>query len=167
MGPGRGDGRDHHRGARAGLGDAGRRGRRALPHHRDPAVRFRHRHPRLRPRHQPSGYASALLSRRSSVLTSAVGTYRFWRWAPQAAACCSGRGMVAEVPPPVVPGTLSVPLAIVSRGTREGVAVLMDLDELAGHWTLLTDERELVAGKRGPTRLGFALLLKFYARAGR
>jgi Domain of unknown function (DUF4158) len=43
----------------------------------------------------------------------------------------------------------------------------MDLDELAGHWTLLKDERELVAGKRGPTRLGFALLLKFYARAGR
>jgi len=34
----------------------------------------------------------------------------------------------------------------------------MDLDELVDHWTLLTDERELVAGKRGPTRLGFALL---------
>ncbi len=34
-------------------------------------------------------------------------------------------------------------------------------------WTLLDDERELVAGKRGPTRLGFALLLKFYTRAGR
>jgi hypothetical protein len=32
------------------------------------------------------------------------------------------------------------------------VAVLMDLYELAGHWTLLTDEQELVAGKRGPTR---------------
>jgi len=45
--------------------------------------------------------------------------------------------------------------------------VLMDLDELAGHWTLLKNERELIAGKRGPTRLGFALLLKFYARAGR
>jgi len=43
----------------------------------------------------------------------------------------------------------------------------MDLDELVEHWTLLDDERELVAGKRGPTRLGFALLLKFYARAGR
>jgi hypothetical protein len=47
------------------------------------------------------------------------------------------------------------------------VAVLMDLDELVDHWTLLKDERELIAGKRGPTRLGFALLLKFYARAGR
>ena len=45
--------------------------------------------------------------------------------------------------------------------------VLVDLDELVDHWTLLKDERELVAGKRGPTRLGFALLLKFYARAGR
>ena len=43
----------------------------------------------------------------------------------------------------------------------------VDLDELAGHWTLLDDERELIAWKRGPTRLGFAVLLKFYARAGR
>ena len=43
----------------------------------------------------------------------------------------------------------------------------VDLDELVEHWTLLDDERELVAGKRGPTRLGFALQLKFYARAGR
>ena len=34
----------------------------------------------------------------------------------------------------------------------------MDLDELAGHWTPLDDERDLVAGKRGPARLGFALI---------
>jgi hypothetical protein len=47
------------------------------------------------------------------------------------------------------------------------VVVLVDLDELAEHWTLVEDERELVAGKQGPTRLGFALLLKFYTRAGR
>ncbi len=45
--------------------------------------------------------------------------------------------------------------------------MLMDLDELVEHWTLLEDEQQLVAGKRGPTRLGFALVLKFYARAGR
>jgi hypothetical protein len=45
--------------------------------------------------------------------------------------------------------------------------VRVDLDELVEHWTLLDDERELIAGKRGPTRLGFAVLLKFYARAGR
>jgi len=32
---------------------------------------------------------------------------------------------------------------------------------------LLDDEQELLAGKRGPTRLGFALLLKFYTRLGR
>jgi len=43
----------------------------------------------------------------------------------------------------------------------------MDLDELVEHWTLLDDERELAAGKRGPTRLGFALLLKFCAGTGR
>jgi hypothetical protein len=44
--------------------------------------------------------------------------------------------------------------------------VLMDLDQLVDHWTLLTDERELVAGKRGPTRLGFALLLKLACDEG-
>ena len=45
--------------------------------------------------------------------------------------------------------------------------VPLSLDELVEHWTLLGDERELVAGKRGATRLGFALILKFYARHGR
>jgi hypothetical protein len=38
----------------------------------------------------------------------------------------------------------------------------LDLDELVEHWTLLDDERVLIAGKRGPTRLGFTLLLKVY-----
>src|ERR1035438_4745182 len=47
------------------------------------------------------------------------------------------------------------------------VARSLDLDELVEHWTLLDDEQRLIAGKRGPTRLGFALLLKFYTRAGR
>ena len=42
----------------------------------------------------------------------------------------------------------------------------LDLDELVEHWTLLDDEQELIAGKRGPKRLGFALLLKFYTRLG-
>ncbi|WP_404867917.1 DUF4158 domain-containing protein [Kitasatospora griseola] len=41
------------------------------------------------------------------------------------------------------------------------------MDELVEHWTVLDDELELVAGKRGGTRLGFALLLKFYTRHGR
>ena len=43
----------------------------------------------------------------------------------------------------------------------------VDLGELVEHWTLLEDERGLIAGKRGATRLGFALLLKFYTREGR
>jgi len=43
----------------------------------------------------------------------------------------------------------------------------MDLDELVAFWTLLDDEQDLVAGKRGATRLGFALVLKFYVRHGR
>ena len=40
-------------------------------------------------------------------------------------------------------------------------------DELIEHWTLAGDELERVARKRGATCLGFALLLKFYARHGR
>ncbi|MFJ9845890.1 DUF4158 domain-containing protein [Kitasatospora sp. NPDC101155] len=41
------------------------------------------------------------------------------------------------------------------------------MDELVEHWTVLDDEADLVAGKRGGTRVGFALLLKFYTRYGR
>ncbi len=43
----------------------------------------------------------------------------------------------------------------------------VEVDELVEHWTVLEDEQQLVAGKRGATRLGFALLLKFYTRSGR
>ncbi len=35
------------------------------------------------------------------------------------------------------------------------------------HWTLLKDEQALVSGKRGATRLGFTVLLKFYTQHGR
>jgi uncharacterized protein DUF4158 len=47
------------------------------------------------------------------------------------------------------------------------VAGSIELDALVEFWTLLDDERALVAGKRGATRLAFALLLKFYAAHGR
>lgn len=40
----------------------------------------------------------------------------------------------------------------------------LGLDELVEHWTVLEDERKLIAGKRGPTRLGFAVLLKFFTQ---
>lgn len=43
----------------------------------------------------------------------------------------------------------------------------LSLDQLAEHWTVRDDEKNLIAGKRGPTRVGFALLLKFYTRHGR
>ncbi|MBA2322843.1 MAG: hypothetical protein DLM61_27750 [Pseudonocardiales bacterium] len=46
--------------------------------------------------------------------------------------------------------------------TREPVQ-----EELIDCWTLVGDELELVAGKRGPTKLGFALLLRFYTERGR
>ena len=35
----------------------------------------------------------------------------------------------------------------------------MHIDELVEHWTILDEERDLVAGKRGATRLAFAILL--------
>ena len=40
-------------------------------------------------------------------------------------------------------------------------------DELAHHWTLSADERELLANKAGATRLGFAVLLKAFQFDGR
>ncbi|MFD4869471.1 DUF4158 domain-containing protein [Streptomyces sp. NPDC058412] len=54
------------------------------------------------------------------------------------------------------------------RGRSTNVArTPLDLDELVEHWTLLKDEQVLVSGKRGATRLGFAVLLKFYTQHGR
>lgn len=41
------------------------------------------------------------------------------------------------------------------------------MDELVEHWTVLREERDLVDAKHGATRLGFALILKFYTRHGR
>ena len=43
----------------------------------------------------------------------------------------------------------------------------MGIAELVEHWTVLGDEEDLVSGKRGATRLGFALILKFYTLHGR
>ena len=43
----------------------------------------------------------------------------------------------------------------------------VDMDQLVEHWTVLDDEQDLVIGKRGATKLGFALLLKYYTRYGR
>lgn len=41
------------------------------------------------------------------------------------------------------------------------------VDELIEFWTLLDEDRPLLAGKRGATALGFAVLLKHYTRHGR
>src|SRR6478735_1728664 len=43
----------------------------------------------------------------------------------------------------------------------------VDVDELIEFWALLDEDRELLAGTRGSTALGFALLLKHYSRHGR
>lgn len=40
-------------------------------------------------------------------------------------------------------------------------------EELAEHWALLPDERELLANKTGATRLGFAVLRKFFQAESR
>ncbi len=40
-------------------------------------------------------------------------------------------------------------------------------DELAEHWSLRPEEKELLGSKHGPSRLGFAVLLKFFQQEGR
>jgi Domain of unknown function (DUF4158) len=47
------------------------------------------------------------------------------------------------------------------------VARELDQDELIDRWTLVGDELNLVANNRGATKLGFALLLRFYTERGR
>ena len=47
------------------------------------------------------------------------------------------------------------------------MARVLDEDELIGNWTLAGDELEQLSGRRGATKLGFALLLRFYAVHGR
>ena len=47
------------------------------------------------------------------------------------------------------------------------MARVLDEDELIGIWTLVGDELEQLSGRRGATKLGFALLLRFYAVHGR
>jgi len=47
------------------------------------------------------------------------------------------------------------------------VARELDGDELIGNWTLVGDELDQLSGRRGATKLGFALLLRFYAVHGR
>ena len=51
--------------------------------------------------------------------------------------------------------------------TGRSVACELDEDELIGNWTLVGDELEQLSGRRGATKLGFALLLRFYAVYGR
>jgi hypothetical protein len=56
------------------------------------------------------------------------------------------------------------------RGKKEDeipVARSVDEDELIEHWTLVGDGWTLLADKRGPTRLGVALLLLFHLNHGR
>ncbi|MGH3873184.1 MAG: hypothetical protein ACRDSR_17025 [Pseudonocardiaceae bacterium] len=43
----------------------------------------------------------------------------------------------------------------------------LDDDELIEHWTLVGQELDQVAEKRGPTRLTFALLPRFHTLHGR
>jgi uncharacterized protein DUF4158 len=40
-------------------------------------------------------------------------------------------------------------------------------DELMAHWTILPQEHKLLGNKSGPTRLGFAVLLKYFQYEGR
>lgn len=42
----------------------------------------------------------------------------------------------------------------------------VDVDELIEFWTLLDEDRPLLAGKRGGTALGFAVLLLYFQAPG-
>lgn len=42
-----------------------------------------------------------------------------------------------------------------------------ETEELVEHWTLDVEDRTLLGNKTGATRLGFAILLKFFRREGR
>jgi hypothetical protein len=53
------------------------------------------------------------------------------------------------------------------RAAEGVVARRLDLDELVEHFTLLPDEVALLRNKAGATRLGFAVLLKFFTHRGR
>jgi hypothetical protein len=54
-----------------------------------------------------------------------------------------------------------------SRENQTPGARVLDEDELIGNWTLVGDELEQLPGRPGATKLGFALLLRFYAVHGR
>jgi hypothetical protein len=78
------------------------------------------------------------------------------------------------VPPPGVVGTFLMSCrTAAAHGRRPTLSVesetpvarTVDEDELIEYWTLVGEELELLAGKRGPTRLAFALLLKFHQSA--
>ncbi|GAA2367694.1 DUF4158 domain-containing protein [Nonomuraea africana] len=43
----------------------------------------------------------------------------------------------------------------------------LHLDEFVEHWTILAEENDLIAGKRGAARPGFVILLAFYTQHGR
>ena len=43
----------------------------------------------------------------------------------------------------------------------------MERYELADHWSLRPEEKELLGNKQGPSRLGFAVMLKFFQQEGR
>ncbi|RZL79655.1 MAG: DUF4158 domain-containing protein [Rhodococcus sp. (in: high G+C Gram-positive bacteria)] len=47
------------------------------------------------------------------------------------------------------------------------MARVLDQDELIDRWTLVGDELELAATKRGAAKLGFAVMLRFYTERGR
>lgn len=53
------------------------------------------------------------------------------------------------------------------RAGCDDVAGAVDEDELIEHWTLLDGELELLSGRRGATKLAFALILKFHQLHGR
>jgi Domain of unknown function (DUF4158) len=53
------------------------------------------------------------------------------------------------------------------RARGDGIRQHWETDELAEHWTLDDQDMKLLRNKTGATRLGFAVLLKFFEQEGR
>ncbi|MBB4936838.1 hypothetical protein FHR32_001143 [Streptosporangium album] len=60
-----------------------------------------------------------------------------------------------------------IPVCSEITGWRAEVRAEWDPNELIGSWTLVEGNWELIKNKSGATRLGFALMLKFYEIEGR
>src|SRR3954469_21923868 len=73
----------------------------------------------------------------------------------------------SEVPPPALLGTSARYCGDAGKERRRGMKRQWTADELVEHWTLHPSDLELLAQKVSATRLGYAVLLKYFQYDGR